>query len=181
MERQDIQQFHKIKISKPCKLWAQEKCPYEDEDCWFFHQDLTCPHYFFHRDCKYGSSCYFSLATNEQDITQLSKKDKIIFVQTQQINELTSILQQKEHELQILHSKHSQPTLESLGTTKSRRDAPPAFSNEASPAGMKTPGSRSSSIKNWILLPKVGGEIQTSLLKSPTIAIHNRKKWGDED
>ena len=71
--------------------------------------------------------------------------------------------------------------MESLGTTKSRRDAPPAFSNEASPAGMKTPGSRSSSIKNWILLPKVGGEIETSLLKSPTIAIHNRKKWGDED
>ena len=132
MERQDILQFHKMKISKTCKLWDQGKCPYEAEDCWFVHQDLTCPHYFLHCDCKYDSSCYFSLATNEQDITQLSKKDNF-FVQTQQINELRNILQQKEHKLQILHSKHSQPTLESLGTTKSRRDAPPAFSNEASP------------------------------------------------
>ena len=72
--------------------------------------------------------------------------------------------------------------LESLGTTKSKRDAPPAFSNEASPAGMKTPGSRSSSIKNWILLPKSWrGNIDESVENSPTIAIHNRKKWGDED
>ena len=49
--------------------------------------------------------------------------------------------------------------LESLGTTKSKRDAPPAFSNEASPAGMKTPGPQCSSNNNWIQLPIVGGEI----------------------
>ena len=62
--------------------------PYEDEDCWYFHQDLTCPHYFFHGDFNYSSSYCFSHAIKKQDTTKLLKKDNIIFVQTQKIKDL---------------------------------------------------------------------------------------------
>ena len=106
MERQDILQFHKFKILKACKVWVQEKCPYEDEDCWVFHQDLTCPHTIsFTMIANTAVLAISHLQPMNKTSLNYPKKDKIIFVQTQQINESTNIVQQKEHELQILHSK----------------------------------------------------------------------------
>ena len=103
-DSQDIPQFHKIKISKPCKLWVQGKCSCETEDCWYFHQDIACLTISFRGDQKSDSSCYFSYATKKQDITKLSKEFS-------KIKELKNIFQQKEHELQFFHSQHIQPTL----------------------------------------------------------------------
>ena len=102
-DSQDIPQFHKIKISKPCKLWAQGKCSCETEDCWYFHQDVACLTISFRGDQKSDSSCYFSYATKKQDITKLSKE----------FSKLKSekIFPTKEHELQFFHSQHIQPTL----------------------------------------------------------------------
>ena len=51
-----------------------------------------------------------------------------------------------------------------------------SFVDEASPAGMKTPGGRSCSIKTYILLQKVGGKYRWVCWKLP----HNRNSQQEE-
>ena len=81
-----------------------------------------------------------------------------------------------------LHSKHSQPTLASLGSTKPKRDATSVFSNEASLEGKKTLRSRSSSIRNSDSSSQSWSRrIDESVRNSPKSQFRNKNKWGNKD